>query len=273
MKKNNEIEKLYSRFSREMDSIPLPSEEELMQIIDRYDAQDDRQAPFVPIGRRRTVWRYAVAAMLAAAMLVFGWLLWPQGGTPSPVVAESHGDTIVVEKEKTDSIVPTIIAVPDNIKPRQIASMRTGKPKLRQVGFDSAVLQEINDLDVLPAEQLPILAETEQADTAVAPQPVDADSASAVPMREHEIDDYPDRPTIRETEDIIKKEYNLRAIKKRKLSGRKKTRVKAGESFIDKQKDEKEEIQVVVPKSAPSSSAPMPHYISTGNVSSRIIWL
>ena len=278
MKKNNEIEKLYGRFSKEMDSIPLPSEEELMQLLDRHDAQGVRQVPFVPVRRRRTPWRYAVAALLAGVLFVFGWLLWPQEGSPSPKVAEQaeSGERKAESGATQDSIIPATIAEPEIIKPRQLASMKaeSGKRKAESDGrtADSAVQQETVKPVVLPVEQLPALAETEPADTAVAPQQDAADSTGTSPKPEHEIDDYPERPTIKEAEDIIKQENSQRALRKRKLSGKIKSHDKDGKSFIDKQKNEKDGVRVVTPKSTPPPSAPMPHYIPMGNGQSRIVW-
>ena len=279
MKKNNEIEKLYGRFSKEMDSIPLPSEEELMQMLDRHDAQEVRQVPFVPVVRKRTPWRYAVAALLAGALFVFGWLLWPQEGSPSPKVAEQaeSGERKAESGMATqDSIIPATIAEPEIIKPRQLASRKTEsgerKAESEMPTADSAVRQEIVAPVVLPAEQLPALAETEPADTNAAPQPEVADTSATSPKPEHEIDDYPERPTIKETEDIIKQENSQRALRKRKLSGKIKSHDKDGKSFIDKQKNEKDGVRVVTPKSTPPPSAPMPHYIPMGNGQSRIVW-
>ncbi len=279
MKKNNEIEKLYGRFSKEMDNIPLPSEDELMQMLDRHDAKGVRQVPFVPVGRRRTTWRYAVAAMVAGALFVFGWLLWPQEGSPSPKVAEQaeSGERKAESGMATqDSVIPATIEEPEIIKPRQLASRKaeSGKRKAESEmpTADSAVRQEIVVPVVLPAEQLPALAETEPADTNAAPQPDAADSTATSPKPEHEIDDYPERPTIKETEDIIKQENSQRALRKRKLSGKIKSHDKDGKSFIDKQKNEKDGVRVVTPKSTPPPSAPMPHYIPMGNGQSRIVW-
>ena len=279
MKKNNEIEKLYGRFCKEMDSIPLPSEDELMQMLDRHDAQEVRQVPFVPVVRRRTPWRYAVAALLAGALFVFGWLLWPQEGSPSPKVAEQaeSGELKAESGMATqDSVIPATIAEPEIIKPRHLASRKaeSGKRKAESEGrtTDSAVRQEIVAPVVLPVEQLPALAETEPADTTVAPQPDAADSTGTSPKPEHEIDDYPERPTIKEAEDIIKQENSQRALRKRKLSGKIKSHDKDGKSFIDKQKNEKDGVRVVTPKSTPPPSAPMPHYIPMGNGQSRIVW-
>ncbi len=279
MKKNNEIEKLYGRFSKEMDNIPLPSEEELMQMLDRHDAQGVRQVPFVPVSRRRTPWRYAVAALLAGALFVFGWLLWPQGGSPSPMVAEQaeSGERKAESGMATqDSIIPATIAEPEIIKPRQLASRKaeSGKRKAESDGrtADSAVQQETVKPVVLPAEQLPALAETEPADTAATPQPDAADSTATPPKPEHEIDDYPERPTIKETEDIIKQENSQRAWKKRKLSGKRKSHDKDGKSFIEKQRKEREGVRIETPKPAPLPPTPMPHYIPMGNGQSRIVW-
>lgn len=286
MKKNNDIEKLYARFSKEMDSIPLPSEEELMQMLDRYDAQEVRQVPFVPVVRKRTPWRYAVAAMLAGALFVFGWLLWPQEDSPSPMVAEQaeSGERKAESEMATqDSVIPATIAEPEKIKPRQIASRKaeseerkaeSGKRKAESDGrtADSAVQQETVKPVVLPVEQLPALAETEPADTTVAPQQDAADSTGTSPKPEHEIDDYPERPTIKETEDIIKQENSQRALRKRKLSGKRKSHEKDGKSFIEKQKMERDGVRVVTPKSTPPPSAPMPHYIPMGNGQNRIVW-
>ena len=279
MKKNNEIEKLYGRFSKEMDSIPLPSEEELMQLLDRHDAQEVRQVPFVPVVRRRTLWRYAVAAMLAGALFVFGWLLWPQEGSPSPMLAEQaeSGERRAESGRSTqDSVIPATIAEPEIIKPRHLASRKAESEgrKAESEGrtTDSAVRQEIVAPVVLPVEQLPALAETEPADTAVAPQQDVADSTGTSPKPEHEIDDYPERPTIKETEDIIKQENSQRALRKRKLSGKRKSHDKDGKSFIEKQKMERDGVRVVTPKSTPPPSAPMPHYIPMGNGQSRIVW-
>ena len=279
MKKNNEIEKLYGRFSKEMDNIPLPSEDELMQMLDRHDAQGVRQVPFVPVSRRRTTWRYAVAALLAGALFVFGWLLWPQGGSPSPMVAEQteSGERKAESGTATqDSVIPATIAEPEIIKPRQLASRgaESGKRKAESEmpTTDSAVRHEIVAPVVLPVEQLPALAETEPADTNAAPQPDVADTSATSPKPEHEIDDYPERPTIKETEDIIKQENSQRALRKRKLSGKIKSHDKDSKSFIDKQKNEKDGVRVVTPKSTPPPSAPMPHYIPMGNGQSRIVW-
>ena len=279
MKKNNEIEKLYGRFSKEMDSIPLPSEEELMQMLDRHDAKGVRQVPFVPVVRKRTPWRYAVAALLAGALFVFGWLLWPQGGSPSPMVAEQaeSGERKAESGMATqDSVIPATIAEPEIIKPRQLASRKAEsgerKAESEMPTADSAVRQEIVVPVVLPAEQIPALAETEPADTAATPQPSAADTSATSPKPEHEIDDYPERPTIKETEDIIKQENSQRALRKRKLSGKIKSHDKDGKSFIDKQKNEKDGVRVVTPKSTPPPSAPMPHYIPMGNGQSRIVW-
>ncbi|MBR6330564.1 MAG: hypothetical protein IKR79_02820 [Bacteroidales bacterium] len=271
MKKNNEIEKLYGRFCKEMDSIPLPSEDELMQMLDRHDAQEVRQVPFVPVVRKRTPWRYAVAALLAGALFVFGWLLWPQEGSPSPMVAEQaeSGERKAESGATQDSVIPATIEEPEIIKPRHLASREAGSEGRTT---DSAVRQEIVAPVVLPVEQLPALAETEPADTAAAPQPDAADSTGTSPKPEHEIDDYPERPTIKETEDIIKQENSQRALRKRKLSGKRKSHDKDGKSFIDKQKNEKDGVRVVTPKSTPPPSAPMPHYIPMGNGQSRIVW-
>ena len=272
MKKNNEIEKLYGRFSKEMDSIPLPSEDELMQMLDCHDAQGIRQVPFVPVRRRRTPWRYAVAAMLAGALFVFGWLLWPQEDSPSPMVAEQaeSGERKAESGMATqDSVIPATIEEPEIIKPRHLA-LREAESEGRTT--DSAVRQEIVAPVVLPVEQLPALAETEPADTTVAPQQDAADSTATSPKPEHEIDDYPERPTIKETEDIIKQENSQRALRKRKLSGKRKSHDKDGKSFIEKQKMERDGVRVVTPKSTPPPSAPMPHYIPMGNGQSRIVW-
>ncbi|MBQ6097186.1 MAG: hypothetical protein IJK99_05510 [Bacteroidales bacterium] len=278
MKKNNEIEKLYGRFSKEMDSIPLPSEDELMQMLDRHDAQEVRQVPFVPVVRKRTPWRYAVAALLAGALFVFGWLLWPQEGSPSPKVAEQaeSGERRAESGAMQDSVIPATIAEPEIIKPRHLASRKaeSGKRKAESDGrtADSAVQQETVKPVVLPVEQLPALAETEPADTTAAPQQDAADSTATSPKPEHEIDDYPERPTIKETEDIIKQENSQRALRKRKLSGKRKSHDKDGKSFIEKQKMERDGVRVVTPKSTPPPSAPMPHYIPMGNGQSRIVW-
>lgn len=281
----NEMDKLYTRFNDAIDSVSLPSEDELMQLLDKHDAQPAMRTPVVPVvpvSRRPHVWRYVAAAAVIVILAYLGWMMWPQNQPQLPIIAATT-DSNNLQPQTSDSLTHQ----PLNFSNSKTLKTRTASVKRnRIIAPQSSTISDSNAENIIPAaipdDPQTILsrpqnvvaskvAASETADsTAAAPQPNENDSIDTQQNQERSIEEYPVRPTIKETEDIFKDENNQRALRHRKATRRKNNNKREG-NFIRKQSEKKDEIRTVSPPPTPTP-IPRPHTTSLGNGKTQTIW-
>lgn len=273
---NNDLDNLYARFNDAIDSVTLPSEDELMRLLDKHDAQQPRQVPavpVVPVVRRSHILRYVAAAAVVGLLAFFGWMIWPQTHSQQqPIIAikQDSNNTVV---EQNDSISPTIQPLPQHSIETKTASLKKDNTTPTQtVNVSDSSVENIIPT-ATPETPQTMVAASEPTDTAITtPQPNENDSIDTQQNQERGIEEYPVRPTIKETEDIIKDENNQRALRHRKASRRKNNNRREG-NFIRKQSEKKDEIRTISPPTTPSPNPiPRPHTTSLGNGKTQTIW-
>ena len=258
-KGNREIRDLYKRFNDKMDKVALPSDEELTQLLDRYDAEDRQRAPFIPLTPRRHYWRYAAAAIVAAALVVFGWKLW--SGTPSqgPLTADTPTDSIATEPQP-DTIAPTMPqpTIPD--RDSRIAAIHTSDSVADTRSIIAKETADTLSLPAVPNVQQQAIAEQEMPLPVQEEQPADRGSDTTAPPLEpaRGMEEYPQKPTVDETEKVIRDGNNRRALK----SNRKRHINRKKEGYIEKQEEQREGLYLKI-KTVPMQT---PYFVpnSTG---------
>lgn len=258
-KRKDNINDIYRQFSSEMDRITLPSDEELMQLLDRHDAENRQRAPFIPLTPRRHTWRYVAAAVLVGVLAVFGWMFWSGEPSQGPITADIQTDSITTEQQP-DTIVPTMPQPTFPDRDSRIAAIHSPDSAASAhpvVGRNTA---DTLSLPATPNVQQQTIAEQELPQPINEEQPADNGSDTTAPPQEpaRGIEEYPQRPTTEETEKIIRNgNTNRRALR----GNRKRHTNKKKDGFIDKKNKEREGLYYEI-KTAPVQT---PHFVPNGN--------
>lgn len=248
-----DLRRLYNELGEELNKIDLPSGEELHQLLAKHSQGKRRSAPYVPLSRPRPVWRYAVAAMLVLALGIGVWM-FERNPNGAPVVAEQPGEPLHNETVAplADSIVQPVPDVPQP-KGTVLASVEArGEKALPEAAADSVPAPVIVPVEV----EAPLLAveDTAKEDMPVAESRDTLEEPATLP---HIIDNYPDKPTIEETDKIIREENNRRALR----GNRKRSVKRKKEGFIEKQNEKREGLFFEI------YTVPVytPHFVPNGN--------
>ncbi len=253
----------YRKLEKSLESVELPTSDELRSLLEQHDSEPQRRAPFVPLSQpvrrplQHPVWRYAASVLLLVTMGLTGWFFLQQssksGPGVSPVADVSTGDTVSVDPQRPDSLLPMTPALEWKQEGGQMA-FELPRPEM-EYQHQTLVNNEINNATILSHTSDSaggMMADNEE----VSPKPKDlpADSNSDP----HIIPDYPDRKMmkdadIKQNEDSDRKalrgESKKPAKKKRKFSLNKNDKDNSGSN-----------VNVVVPE-----RTPQPHQVPVGN--------
>lgn len=246
-KRKDEIDVLVERFRNETDKIALPSADDLLQMIEKVDASQHRGAPFVPVRRqRRAGWRYAAAAAVVVLVAVSVVLLLP--ASPSvPQTASADSVDAIADTGCIDSVAP-VLATPTDVQRRtRIAALPRTEPATRDSAIQhpaSVSPPTVSTPETEQAREVMAFDEQPQPDE-TAPERNDSVRTPAEPL--DGVEKYPERPTIKETENLIEKENNRRALQNRKERKPKRDKKTEKHGFIEK-KDAKEDKNIIIPE-------------------------
>ena len=266
MNKRNDLKTMYRRFGQEIDKVPLPSEDELLALINREPAAASDSAPrrvaFAPAKRhQRSRWiRYAAAVLLMVSAGAMGWLLLRQ--PDAPTMADRPSQPATPAGPAADSTHATT-SRPDSLQPVPLLPMA-----------DEVLLAE------QPATQNPQAA----ADSAERPQHLAPSSAapdgllSDLPVMTHDAatdssdllhltPDYPERPLMKDKDIKINEDNSKQTLREKKIQEarrRQKFRMEKNNN------NENSDVNVIAPN--PSTPQPRPHWVPTGNGHHTRIW-
>ena len=255
-----DLRRLYNELGEELNKIDLPSGEELHQLLAKNSQAKRRGAPYVPLSRPRPVWHYAVAAMLVLALGIGVWMV-ERNPNGAPVVAEQPDEPLHYETVTpvADSIVQP---VPDAPRPKETVFASV------EVKEDNVVPETVADSVVepvfVPVEvDAPLLAveDTVKEELNVAESKDTLKKPDELP---HIIDNYPDKPTVEETDKIIREGNNRRALR----GNRKRHINRKKDGFIEKQKEQREGIFIEI-KTVPMQT---PHFVPNAGGGHTIIY-
>ena len=120
MKEQKDLEQMYRRFSEQAERVPLPTEEQLLELIRQQpQVAAEPKSVRVPLQPTRRscnthMWRYAASVLLVVSVGLVAWLMTrPQ---PAPMVADKQtpaptpaGNTLTNDSALGDSLVPAVM--------------------------------------------------------------------------------------------------------------------------------------------------------------------
>ena len=274
--KNNDIQDKYRRFSEEMDKFELPSEQELLDLIQQHDAAkaDGKQVDFTPVHKEtkttKPLWRYAAAVLLLVFLGTAAWLVvWnsPFSSTPNNNSPSNNPAAGTITADNEDSFRQGISdSIPPETMPAHSEANSDANPLLlSQVNNDNTAKTR-NQGQVATSTILPNMT-CEEYIVIADDQTIPTDSTDSPALD----NGHPSRLTIKDV-DMKQDEVNDR----RALHGDKKDKHrKRHKANIEKNDNRDKNINVIVPKQNTYkgyTNFPRPHYIPSANGNTRVIY-
>ena len=273
MKEQKDLEQMYRRFSEQAERVPLPTEEQLLELIRQQpQAAAEPKSVRVPLQPTRRssnthMWRYAASVLLVVSVGLVAWLMTrPQ---PAPMVADKQtpattpaGNTLTNDSTLGDSLVPAVMPLVNY----EEALMAT-QPHTQQLtpqaddtaaGVRVPLPMETYDGGLLSDEVAPIAP--------VAPDGTDSS------MQPHYTPDYNEHQLIKEKDIRANEEADQKTIQPKQQQPTKKNNKRKINLEKTKKNSKKNDVNVIVPQNQQTGRAPRPHVVPTGNGHHTTIW-
>lgn len=258
-----DLERKYRKLEQSLESIDLPSSDELRTLLEQHDRDAQQGAPFVPLSRpvrrslQRPVWRYAASLLLLITMGLVGWFFLRQPSSTdsgmSPVAVTRTDDSTSEDNKCPDSLRPVtplldwqreegLMAFEQSpSEPLQRSQDRpdseTGRSSILSHTRDTAGMLVDNDDDLPKSRCLPV-------------------DSSADP---HGLSDYPDRKMLKEVDLQKDENSDRRALRENpKKPAKRKRKLQVDKNDKDNRNND---INVIVPE----KTAARPHQVPLGN--------
>lgn len=259
---DKDLHELYGRFGQEMDQVELPSEGELMHLLQSRSSL----APSPGRKRRRLWWSVAASVALLAV-----------AGTAVLLRHDSSEQTLVAEASNMPREAVTAPELPDLAEPPAATEHEVVASTAEQPSYTRCKVVRMNPLPSVGSaastttaippqamaqplpEMMALMPDTALADTlAMASQ--QADTAGATLGAEHTIADYPDKEAMMVKDTIVKNPNNDLKAAKSKKTARKRGKKK---NLWERNKESKDVETIMVPHNNAGGSQQI--YIGNGH--------
>ena len=201
--KGKDLQSLYSSFDREMEKVDLPSQEELLKLLQNHDGGAGGTTPIVPLARKRIKWQYAAAAIVVfvVSIVVTNHFRGHSDAGQSANLPQYPQDDISKSPvADVDTIVLAPAQMSDANDDRQMAKVTVAEPKVEENRDDDPPatinpLPSVNTSDRLAAN------ESKEVDT--------------LPDNGNKVDNWPAYPRKSPTASPLVEDENMRALNKK----------------------------------------------------------